>query len=106
MSRFVSQEIVKIDLGEGDFVNVRKELSYSQLEPMLGTAKRAQNNDEESIKMAIPLLKAAIVSWEMKGPDGQPVEFSPEKITEFTIQTLTELVEKIVGMYFPEKKSS
>jgi len=106
MSRFVSQDIVKLDLGEGDFVNVRKELAYSQIELLLGSAKRAQGNEEESIKLGIPLLRAAIVSWEMKGEDGQPVEYSPEKIEQLSIQTITELIEKLAPMYFPEKKSS
>lgn len=106
MSRFVSDAVVVIDLGNGESVSLRKELSFSNLEPLMGGAKRAQNNEEEALKLGLPLLRLAIISWTLKGDDGQVVEYSPDKLEKLDFSTVAELIEKATSLYFPEKKTS
>lgn len=106
MSRFVSQETTVIDLGEGESVTLRKSLSYTELEPVIGLATAGENNKADMLKISMPLLRACIVGWEMKDENGNAVAFDLAKISELDVNTVLELVQKAMTLYFPEKKTS
>ena len=90
MSRFISNKTVKIDMGNDEHVEVRASIPYEEMEPILAIAD--ENDASTNLKMALPLLRAAIVGWNLKDEDGKVVEFEPAvngvtlKSDDFTTQ--------------------
>lgn len=101
MSRFVTNETIKIPFDNEEWVEIKKELSYKDLEPFV---TMQQKGGGEQTKHMIGLLVAAIKSWNFKDENGADVPASKENIEKLNIATITELVEKITTQYFPEKK--
>lgn len=103
MSRFVTDKTIKIDLGDDEWIEIKSNLSYLELEPIM----KQLNKEGESvnIKMAIPLLEIAIVNWHLID-SGEPVEFNKDKIKQLDSATVLSVIPKLTELYFPEKKSS
>jgi len=103
MSRFVSQSTKKIELGNDEWVEVRESLAFDELLPI--TEGITQNNANDA-KVAIPLLQAAIKSWNLKDDDGKDVPCTKENIKMLNTETVLALVGQVSDMYFPGKKGS
>ena len=104
MSRFVSDATTKIELGDKEWIEVRKNLSFTELEPII--EKLDQKNEAANIKMAIPLLETAIVNWYLYNEKKEVVEFNKEKIKQLDSETVLEMVSKMTELYYQEKKKS
>lgn len=100
MSHFISKATRKVDLGEGDFVEIRSELGYEHIVPFV----EMQKEGKSELEMMVPLLRSAIVSWNLKDESGAVVEVSEENIKQLKFQTLTKLGEEVTAQYFPSKK--
>lgn len=102
MSRLISNKTKKIELGDDEYIEVKQSLAYCDLEPIM--IDLDQNNATANIKMAIPLLKKAIVSWKLKDEDGKEISYSEDKINLLDTTTVTEIISELIEMYFPQKK--
>jgi len=101
MSRFVSDKKIKLELGGEEWVEIKENLSFNEMEPIM--ARLDGKDDTAALKMAIPLLKVALVDWNLLD-DGKQIPFSVDKIEKLNTVTVTELLPKILEQYFPEKK--
>lgn len=97
MSRFVSEQTIRIELDNGDWVDVRESIAFlrfKEIAKMVNPEKPIEN-----IEMVMPLLKEALVGWSFDK------EFSVENIEKLNFKTVQELSEPILKVYMPEKKS-
>lgn len=101
MSRFISKETHKIELGEGEFIEVKKSLPFRQYTEILGDF-----DDKQPLKFALPLLEAMIVSWNLKDDSGSDVSVSPDSIGELDAETVNQVITEVMKFVMPEKKSS
>lgn len=100
-NRFISSDLVEIDLGDGDIIKVRKEMSFER------TSKIYTNyNEANPMTIALPMLVAAIVEWNLTGKDGVVVPCTEENIKLLDSKTVLAVSEKLTELYLPEKKSS
>ena len=97
---FVSDEVVRIDLEEGTWVGVRKELAFDQFREVFSHLDE-KASEIENLKVALPLLELAIVNW-----SDPKVECTPGNIRKLNAMTIIELAKRIMPMYAPQKKSS
>jgi hypothetical protein len=102
MSHFVSNKTIPIDLGGGEIVNIRESLSFDQILPFM----KMQEEGTPQMALTIPLLVAAIASWNLLDDDGASVEVSEENIRKLKLETIMAVGEKVAKQYFPEKKES
>lgn len=103
MSRFVSNDVTKIELNEKEWVEVRSSLSYNDMLPI--TVEIDQKNPMNNAKIAIPLLKKALVAWNFKEDDGSDVICNEENIEKLDAHTVLELLPKLTDLYLVEKKN-
>lgn len=105
MPRLVSQQTKRLDLGNGEWIEVRENVSYADLEPIMEKVDMV-NNPMSSVRMLVPLLKLVVTGWNILNADGQPEPFSSEKVEQFDARTILELAPQVTALYFPQKKSS
>jgi len=55
MSKFVTDELVQHDLGDGDWVKVPKGISYEMMEPISGVSKSDQKGN--ALKALVLFIK-------------------------------------------------
>ena len=106
MSRIVSKKTTRIDLGEGEWVDVKTGMSFADLKPVLGLFNVEGGEQQNVMAAAQALIKVAIVDWFIRDDEGEPVPYSAEKIDLYDLRTTLELGQILNGMYIPEKKSS
>lgn len=104
MSRFVSNEVVTIELDGGDKVEAKKGLPYDDFRNLF-VGVQGDSDLARGVAMALPLVEMALVGWDFKDDKGEAVPFSKEKIRELDFATISELSEKLLPLYMPEKKS-
>lgn len=104
MARIVSNQTEKLDLGNGEWVEYRTQVSFAELDPIIISFDSA--NSMANIKMAIPLLEIALVGWNLLDDSNEPIPFDKDKIKQLDTNTIIEVFPKIIQKYFPEKKSS
>lgn len=103
MSRLASDKILHHDLGNGEYIECRTQLTYAELEPILGSVDTKK--ESANLKMAIPLLELAVTGWRLVDDDGQDIPFDKEKIKQLDSATVVPLFTELVGRYFPQKKN-
>jgi hypothetical protein len=103
MSRLVSNKTEKIDLGNGEWLEVKSGVTFAELEPVFGTG--TEQNTRGNMQAAIKLLEVALVNWNLKEDDGTPIAFDKEMIKQLDTNTLIEVLPKLQTKYFPEKKA-
>lgn len=103
MSRFISDKTIKVDLGEGDSIELKEYIPFEELVPIISQIDK--DNEASNMKIALPLLESAIVRWNLKDENGVDVLPSKENIKKLNTPTIVELVQKCTELYFPEKKN-
>lgn len=103
MSRFISKNSKKIELDNKEWVEVRENVSFLELQPLLEGINK--EDDIKNIKLALPILELGLTNWNFKDSDDKEVEFSKDKIKDLDTSTIIELVQILIGLYFPQKKS-
>lgn len=99
MSRFVSKQTKKIELENGDWVEISSKVSWKTMQDLFSL-----NKDGDVTAMAIPLLNKALVKWNFKDDKGEVVDCNEENIEKLDFQTVQVLIEKIMNHYTPKKK--
>lgn len=84
-TRFVSDsDVRRIDLGDGDWVEIAKRLSYDQV-------ARINETDGSQTDQAFQILVVALKAWNFKDSDGNDVPVSEEAIRQLDMETISEL---------------
>lgn len=98
-NRFQTTRAKKIDLSDGDWVEVKETLGWEESQPLL---KRFKAGDTQAI---IDLLKLVVLNWSFS--DGENVvPYTPENLNKLELKTVEELAPFLMALYLPEKKSS
>jgi hypothetical protein len=105
---FVSEEIVDLDLGDGNIIKYKDEISYDEYMECVDSVEisAAGITPNEAIKMAIPLMEKAIVGWNLKDGEGKAIPFKKELIPKMKAELLMKIGGTIMSHYQPEKKSA
>jgi len=113
---FVSDETVRIDLDEGTWVDVRKQLPFEQFRSLflapetveLGEKVKGKKAEDmtasekaEGSVIALPVVVAAVVGW-----SDASVPCTKKNIERLDPTVILLLAQKILPLYSPEKKSS
>lgn len=89
MSKFVSDELQKVDLGDGEWIKIPKEIAFEDLQTF---SKGGTDNFEQTLTM----LEMFIKEWNFKDDKKQPVELNKENIKRLKVQELTEIQQHIM----------
>lgn len=100
-TRFVDDSKLKrIDLGDGDWVEVPEKISY-------GTLSQIGNLDKTTnIEKTTELLCTLIKGWNLKDEKDNEVPISKENILKLDVDTVTLIANEIGEMVDTDKKKS
>jgi len=101
-NRFVSNDKKRIELTDNDWVDIRDELSFSDFNNIYSEIE----TEDDVVKIAMPMLKAALLDWSFKNGKDKKLDCTPENIERLDAETATFLIRKVIKHYMPEKKSS
>jgi len=103
MSRIVGKKTIKLELEDGQYIEMREKIPYREMQNIAINLDR--ENDANNLKMALPLLELAVVGWHLVDEDGAAFPFSKEAIgNSLDLETATMLLEKAFELYMPDKK--
>jgi hypothetical protein len=102
-NRFISDKVIRIDLSDGDWVEVKEQMSFEQFKEIFGKADA--NDAMSNIGLALPLLKIVLTAWSFE-QDGEKIECTPENIERLSMSSIVEIATPVLPIYVPEKKSS
>lgn len=94
-SRFVKPNVVRVDLTEGDWLDLKQELTVGEARGVLfGTLiEQADGSYRRDLDAAVMArLLAYIVAWSFVDEAGKPVPVSADAINALDVSTLTELI--------------
>ena len=113
-NRFVEPEVVRLELTEGDWVEVKKELTYGEEQRLAGAAMTSMNiqsdsdraktrtEDGEGVRVnleneryAILRLYTWLVDWSFENTAGKRVKVSREAIANLGADTAHEIDEAL-----------
>ena len=106
-NRFVSTDTVRLDLSEGDWIEIKKELSVAERKrlegsPMSGAHQDKENPDPNAVEMTMAWdrffllkLRLYIVDWSLVDGSGKRVKLSPEAISNLTDEDAEEVMAAI-----------
>jgi|SRR5215510_6914472 len=99
--RFVQPEVDRLQLSDGDYVDIKRELSAGEQNDLLGDLIEDYTAGEKvklkPKEVARARLRAYIVGWSFTDPDGRPVPVSPSSIYNIDQDTQAEIVAAIDG---------
>jgi len=98
MSRFVDTQIVREDLGDGDWVDVRAGILWREMLDVFGPGDPGTTEGRASRAMA-GLIRIGIVAWGGPGFEGLP--FGPEAIARLRLEDVAHLA-RLVGERNPD----
>lgn len=104
MSRLASQKTRRIDLGAGEWVDIRVSLSFVEFQSVLGDAEKESR--QAQLETALGILRKAVKDWHLLDDDGNPVPYSPEKIGDLDMRTILDLQNEVMAQYGLDKKKS
>jgi hypothetical protein len=97
-NRFVSNEIVRLDLSDGDWIEVKSELSYGEQQSLfLGDVQMTgMFGGEKDVKVDLEMINIRdmvmwIVDWSFEDAKGKRVPVSLESIKALTGSTAEEV---------------
>lgn len=98
-NRFNNDKVVRLELKDGDWIEVRQTLGWDEFEPVYAQFTT------KGIKAVKDLLKLVLKKWNFTNGEKE-MELTHENIDALDILTLAEISDLITPLYFPEKKSS
>jgi hypothetical protein len=101
MSYIVGKNTKRIDLENGQWIDIKMNLPYIEIEPLIS---KMQNKELTEGQMILELIKIAVVSWHLLDDEGQEILFDKEKVSLFTVSLVTELSPIVSETYFLDKK--
>lgn len=98
-SRFVTLETVRLPLSEGDWIRVKKQLSYGEQQAMAMSQFRSRRDleggEQETIidlrRFNITRFCAWIVEWSFVDSKDNPVEVSEDSVAALSLDTAREI---------------
>lgn len=97
MSRIASKRTVKLDLGDGEWVEISENLPYKDIEAV---ALAVEGSDTKArLDQVTKLFEVAIRGWNILDENGISVPYSVEKIKELDFKTIKEIQDFIVKQY-------
>jgi hypothetical protein len=103
MGHFVTDEVDRIDLGEGDWVDIKRQMSYGDDQKLVASYMNVQarvraGEPDVDISLGtgnITLLALNIKDWNLKDESGQLMPIAETTIQRLNKSTATKLVEEI-----------
>jgi|SRR3989344_3410543 len=89
MSRIPSDKTAKIDLENDEWIEVKSNVPYEELQAII----------EGKDKIVLPLVELAIVGWCLKDDNGAGIAFSKELVKKLDFSTINLLFPKLTEMY-------
>lgn len=102
--RIASSEPVRIDLDNGEWIDIKKSLSFADVTAV--TEGVSVQGADEAAKIALPLIALAVVAWHLLDDSGQEIPLTKENVFLLDTATVQQLIPKLTEQYFAEKKSS
>jgi hypothetical protein len=98
-SRFVEPETVRLELSDGDWIEIKKELTYGEAQRVAGSAlsrvhvggKAEASIDLEQETYQVLRLYTWLVDWSFAGKDGRRVRISKDAIGNLQSDTVAEI---------------
>lgn len=88
--RFVSPETVRIDLGNGDWITVKKELNVGEEKRFRSSGLRRAHDkgsvDIDWSAMALARVEAYLVAWSACDKDGKPVAVDRSALEALSVE--------------------
>lgn len=91
MSKFVSNELITIDLGDEEWVKIPKEISFEDCQGF-------SDAGIEGFEQSLNLLKKFIREWNLKDDSGNPVELTVDNIKKLKIEIINEIQSHLVKL--------
>jgi hypothetical protein len=96
--RFASVDTVRLDLSDGDWIDVKDELSYGERQVLMaaGVKRTGITDDTRSIEVDWSVLNIAdmvlwLVDWSFTDDAGRPVAVSEASIRALSMETAAEI---------------
>ena len=117
-NRFVNSSTKRIELEDGNWIEVKEELTFEEYGEImknvdLSLVNKLEGEAEKStisnFDIGLPLLKAALVDWSFKDDEGKKIECTLENISKLrpaAIMELLEPVSELIQLDFKEEKKS
>lgn len=84
MSRFVSTESVRLDLSDGDWIEIKKELSYGDMQSVASQTRGDFTASE------INIVAAYLLDWSFKDAHDKPVSIESDAQKVAALRNLTQ----------------
>lgn len=100
-NRFVSPRIVRLDLSDGDYLDVKYELTAGEERKSMATmvkrleAGQAAELDPEKVELAT--IAGYVVGWSFTNGTGDPIPVTESAILHLTSETFTEVYQAIAA---------
>ncbi len=101
MPVFLQPKLRKIELENNEWVEINEALPYEVVWPIISQASK---NEAENLKLAVPLLTACIVSWQMFDEQGNAVTYSPDMLTKLPTPLVLQLFSECAAVFVIDKK--
>lgn len=98
--RFVAPETVRIDLADGDWIEIKKELTVGEHRRYLasGFKRAASGGDEIEVDWGVrslSLVEAYLVGWSARDKDGKPVSVTRQAIEKLASEDFDAIADAI-----------
>lgn len=98
MGHFVYDEVDRIDLGDGEWIDIKREMSVGDM----NTIDRECMGDAGRV---LPVLFVNIKAWSLKGKDGEAVPVNKKMVTMLNSDTAQLIIIEIGKRNLKEKKA-
>lgn len=98
MSRFAGKQTKKIELGEGEWIEILTSLPFEKIEPIMVAVD--DKNPSANLKLSLPIVQAGIVNWNLKDENGELVPFESSKVAELDFSTISLVAKECFSIYF------
>lgn len=92
MSNFVSKKLKKVELPEGEFVEIPMDVSFEDAQIANTIRKDCPDEFEQTLKLLMRFIK----SWNLKDEDGNDAELSEENLKQLKMSALTKIQKEIM----------
>lgn len=102
MSRFITNKLKRFELGNGEWIDVLEKIQYEFYREVLKLTEFGKGDNTAAF---MPVLEEVIKAWNFVDENGVIVACNKENIRKLDAVTIMELVNIILPLYTPEKKS-
>ena len=101
MSKFVSSELIKIDLGDGDYIKIPKEISFADCDSFASGVV----GFEQTLTLVVSLIR----EWNLKDDESKITEISPENVKRLKLEVIhiiqNAIMERLPKSMLDQKKT-